>query len=91
MLSLMDMTEGGLLHSLTGSEPAYNISKSVAKRAFRDWVCREHRECWQSIPEQRHPKSFLLKLSAKWTQQIPGKTSNRPVNGKLSPLQTGYN
>jgi hypothetical protein len=37
----------------------------VSGQVIRDWMCREHQEYWQSIPAQKHAKSFLSKLSAK--------------------------
>jgi hypothetical protein len=35
----------------------------VAGRVMKDWMCRKHQEYWQSIPGQRHTKSFLSKSS----------------------------
>jgi hypothetical protein len=35
----------GSLHLFTGPETACGISERIAKRAIRDWVCREYQEC----------------------------------------------
>jgi hypothetical protein len=48
-----------------GPELACGTSERVGKWIIRDWVCREHQECWQSSPEERHAKVFLSELSGK--------------------------
>jgi hypothetical protein len=59
------LAKRGSLHPLIGPEPACGISERVAKRAIRDWVCREHQKYWQSTPEQTHARNVIPKLSAK--------------------------
>jgi hypothetical protein len=36
------LTKMGSLHPFIGPEPSFGISGNVARRAIRDWVCREH-------------------------------------------------
>jgi hypothetical protein len=43
------LAKRGLLHPITGPEPACGVSERVARQAIRDWMCREHRDYWQSI------------------------------------------
>jgi hypothetical protein len=68
---------------------------TVAAQVIRDWMYRKNKDYWQSNPGQKHAKSFLLKLSAKRTQdfrtqQIPSKTSDRTLSLKGQTLQTGF-
>jgi hypothetical protein len=92
----------GSLRPLIGPEPADGISQRVSNLIIRDWVYREHQQCWQSIPGQRHPMSFLSKLSAKRTVEFLklNKTLAKEVTALLTghchlkghpPLQTGNN
>jgi ribonuclease HI len=60
----------GSLRPFIGPEPACGISGNVARRAIRDWVCREHHKYWQSILGQRHAKGFLDRPSAKRTAEL---------------------
>jgi hypothetical protein len=60
----------GPLHPFIGPEPASGISGSVARRAIRDWVCREHHKHWQPILGQRHAKGFLDGPSAKRNAEL---------------------
>jgi hypothetical protein len=87
----------GSLYPFIGAETSCRTSDRVANQDIRDWMCRDHQEYWQSTPGQIHAKSFLPKPSVKRTveflkQQIPSKTSSRPVNRtpSLKGL-TGYN
>jgi hypothetical protein len=59
------LAKRGSLHPFIGPEPVCGISERVAKRAIRDWVCREHQKYWESTSGQKHAKSFTPKLSAK--------------------------
>jgi hypothetical protein len=51
-------------------EPSCSTSDRVAGRVIRDWMCRVHQKYWQSIPRQRHAKTFPCKLSAKRTAEF---------------------
>jgi hypothetical protein len=64
------------------------MSERVAKRAIRDWVCREHQKYWQSTPGQRHAKSFIPKLSAKRSEEIL--KLNRHQARRITGLLTGH-
>jgi hypothetical protein len=46
------------------------MSDKVARAVIRDWMCRENQEYWNSMPGQRHAKSFISKLSAKRTVEF---------------------
>jgi hypothetical protein len=54
-------------------------------RFIRDLMWRQHQEYWQSVPGQRHAKSFLSKLSDKRTAEfLKLKRSQAQVKGLLT-------
>jgi hypothetical protein len=64
------LAKRGSLYPFTGPESVCGISERVAKRAIRDWVCREHQKHSESTPEQKRAKSFTPKLSAKRSEEL---------------------
>jgi hypothetical protein len=54
------LVKKGLLHPFIWPEPACGTSDRVAWQVIRDWMCREHQDCWQSIPGQIHARPFFL-------------------------------
>jgi hypothetical protein len=56
------LAKRGSLHPFIGPEPACGVSDKVAGLVIQDWTCREHQEYWQSLPGQRHAKSFVSVL-----------------------------
>jgi hypothetical protein len=71
-----------------GPQPAWGISKGVARKAVRDWTITDHRKHWDSLSGLKQANALLQGPSAKKISELLN--LSRDLLGWVVGLLTGH-